>query len=72
MEYYEKLRELREDNGLTRQDIADICNVSVSAVGHWETGRREMNTGAIVKLCRYYKVSANYLFNLPKDLPYPE
>ncbi|MDE6123924.1 MAG: helix-turn-helix domain-containing protein [Eubacterium sp.] len=60
------------DNDLTQQDVADICGVSDATVGHWETGRRDMKIDSIIKLCRYYKISADYIFDLPKDFIYPD
>lgn len=72
MDYRQKFYNLRIDNDLTQQDVADICGVSDATVGHWETGRRDMRIDNIIKLCSYYKVSSDYILGLPKDLLYPE
>lgn len=71
MDYRQKFYNLRIDHDLTQQDVANICGVSDATVGHWETGRRDMKIDSIIKLCYYYKISADYIFGLPKNLKYP-
>lgn len=71
MDYRQKFKQLRIDNDLLQSDIAVICKVSDATVGHWETGKRDMRIDCIEKLCRYYKVSADYILGLPEDLIYP-
>lgn len=72
MDYRQKFKTLRIDNDLTQQDVANICGVSDATVGHWENGLRDMKIDSIIKLCHYYKVSADYIFSLPKNYNYPE
>ncbi len=71
MDYRQKFYNLRIDNDLTQQDVANICGVSDATVGHWETGRRDMKIDSIIKLCKYYNISADYIFGLPNNLKYP-
>ena len=66
MDYRERFKNLRIDNDLEQTDIASICNVSNKTVSHWETFRVEMSVDCISKLCRYYKISCNYIFGLPE------
>lgn len=67
MDYRQRFHDLRIDHDLTQQDIADICKVSDATVGHWESGRREMRVDSIVKLCKHYNVSANYILGLTDE-----
>lgn len=72
MDYRQIFKNLRVDNDLKQEDIAKICNVSDATVGHWENKRREMKIDSIVKLCKYYNVSPEYVLgfiNEPKPLP---
>ena len=64
MDYRQRFRDLRIDNDLKQEDIARICGVSDATVGHWENGRRDMRIDCIIKLCRYYGVSSDYIFGL--------
>lgn len=72
MDYRQKFYNLRIDNNLTQQNVADICGVSDATVGHWENKKRDMRVDSIIKLCHYYKISADYILGLPKDYDYPE
>lgn len=72
MDYRQKFYNLRIDNNLTQQNVADICGVSDATVGHWENKKRDMKVDSIIKLCHFYKISADYIFGLPKDYDYPE
>ena len=67
-----KLRELRENNELTQQNVADILNCKQNTYQQYESGNRQIPIEALKKLCLYYKVSADYILELPKGLKYPE
>lgn len=64
MDYRQKFKNLREDNDLTQKQIAEICNVSDATVGHWENKKREMSIDCIIKLCKFYDISADYILGL--------
>ena len=70
MQYYEILKGLREDNELKQSDIAKILNCNQSAIAHYESGKRDMPINAIIKLCLFYRVSADYILGLPKGMYY--
>lgn len=72
MDYRQKFKNLRIDKDLTQQDVANVCGVSDATVGHWENGLRDMKIDSIIKLCNFYKVSADYILGLPKDFDYPK
>lgn len=67
-----RLKELREDRDLTQQQIADILNCKQNTYQQYESGKRQIPVQAIKKLCLFYKVSADYVLDLPKGLEYPE
>lgn len=72
MDYRQKFLNLRMDNDLTQQQIADICGVSDATVGHWENKKRDMRIDCIIKLCKFYKISSDYILGLPDNLEYPK
>lgn len=72
MDYRLRLRELRVDNDLKQREIAKICSVTANEVSHWETLKRGMDYSYIKKLCEYYGVSMDYVFELRKGLEYPD
>ncbi len=58
--YRERMRGLREDRDLTQQQVARIINKSQQGYNHIETGRAELKIDDLIKLCDFYKVSADY------------
>ena len=68
--YQIKLRELREDHDKTQKEIAEYLGINQTVYSRYETGKNDMKPNQIIALCQYYKVSADYVFGLPKGLPY--
>ncbi len=68
-----RLRELREENGLTQLEMANILNVSRSTYGMWEQERDIIPINRLNDFCNYFKVSIDYVlglvdFNLYSDI----
>ena len=70
MNYRERMRGLREDKDLTQAQIAKIINKSQQGYNHIETGRAELKIEDLIKLCDFYKVSADYFIGR-KDKQHP-
>lgn len=62
--YKDRLRSIREDHDLTQAELGKLLNKSQQGYNHIETGRAELKIEDLVKLCRFYKVSADYLIGL--------
>ena len=71
MEYNQRIRALREDAELIQKEIANILQTSQSYYSEYELGKRELPLHHLRTLCLYYKVSADYLLGLPRDLDWP-
>ena len=67
MIYRERLRGLREDRDLTQAEIGKLLEKSQQGYNHIETGRAELKIEDLVKLCRFYDVSADYVIGLTND-----
>ena len=63
-DYRERLRNIREDRDLTQADIGKLLNKSQQGYNHIEAGRAELKIEDLVKLCKFYKVSADYMIGL--------
>ena len=63
-EYYEILRELREDRDLKQADIAAILGTTQQVYSRYEKGINEMPIRHLRSLCQYYHVSADYVLSL--------
>lgn len=71
MTYYQRIKNLREDNDKSQQEIAKILGTSQSYYAQYENGKRPIPMKHIVTLCDYYEVSADYILGLPEGRPYP-
>ena len=60
MNYRIRMRNLREDHDLTQKEVAIIINKSQQGYSHIEDGRAELKIDDLIKLCDFYKVSADY------------
>ena len=64
MNYRIRMRNLREDHDLTQKEVGAIINKSQQGYGHIEDGRAELKIDDLIKLCKFYKVSADYFIGL--------
>ena len=70
---YRRLRDLREDNELTQQDVAGILGTSPQYYQKYESGVRPIPVERLEILADYYKTSTDYLFGrTPVREPYPK
>lgn len=59
--YLKRLEDLRIDNDLTQQNIADILNCQREVYRRYEKGIRELPLSYAIILADYYHVSLDYL-----------
>ena len=56
-----RIRDIREDNDLTQQQIANILLCDQSLYSKFERGEREIPLHLLIKLADYYNTSLDYL-----------
>ena len=64
MDYRTRMRNIREDRDLTQKQVGKIINKSQQGYNHIEDGRAELKIDDLIKLCRFYNVSADYFIGL--------
>lgn len=62
--FFKRIHDLRIDNDLTQQQVADhlMCNRQVYA--RYERGIREIPVSMLIKLAKLYNVSVDYILDL--------
>ena len=60
MKYIKRMRDLREDNDKTQQEIADVLHTSQTMYARYERGANELPIHHLLTLCDYYNVSADF------------
>ncbi|AJW76954.1 XRE family transcriptional regulator [Marinitoga sp. 1197] len=62
--FSERLKQLREEKGISQRQLARDLNFSSAAVSLYEAGQREPTLTALEKLAKYFNVSLDYLTGL--------
>lgn len=71
MSFNEKLRETRKDRDTSQEEIATILNMTRQQYSLYETGKRSMPVEVLIDFCKHFKISADYILELPKDCVSP-
>lgn len=67
IKYAEIIRNLREDKDLFQKDIAKLLGTSQSYYAQYENGKRPLPIEHLITLCKFYKVSADYVLGLSNN-----
>ena len=62
--FSDRLTAVREERGIKRQKAADDLGITRASLEYYEKGMRKPDTEMLLKICEYYKVSADYLLGL--------
>ena len=62
-----RLRDLREDNDITQNQIALMLNIKQNTYSQYENGKREVPINILWKLADFYDVSRDYLVGREKE-----
>ncbi len=66
--FTQRLRDLREDNDLNQEQIAKILDITRQQYQLYESGKRELKISHLIKICKFYNVSADYVLGFT-DIP---
>ena len=61
MQFYQRLKDIREDNDKTQTEIADLLGTTRQQYARWENGAWQMPIEHYKTLSRFYNVSIDYL-----------
>lgn len=64
MDYLDKLIALRIDNDLSQKEVAAVIQKSQQGYDHIEKRRAKLSIEDFVKLCKFYKISADDILEL--------
>ncbi|MBQ4324930.1 MAG: helix-turn-helix transcriptional regulator [Clostridia bacterium] len=59
-----RIRNLREDNNLTQEDVAAYLNVKQNTYCQYENGQRQLPLECLIALAKFYKTSTDYILGL--------
>lgn len=58
---YRRMKDLREDAGLTQTEISRYLNLSRRSYSHYENGTRNLPVDILISIADFYNVSIDYL-----------
>lgn len=61
---FPRIRNIREDNDLTQQDMAEYLSCSQVAYSYYELGRRNIPIDLLIKIALFYDTSVDYLLGI--------
>lgn len=62
--FAKRLRELRIEHKLSMKQLAQQINTTDGAISNWENEVNEPKLSYIVKLCKFFGVTADYILGL--------
>lgn len=65
--YGNKIKELRTEKGLTQSELAIKLQTSQRNISKYELELLDLNTELIIKICKFFEVSTDYLLGLEDE-----
>lgn len=63
MEFNQKLKELRQQKGLTQEELANTLFVSRTAISKWESGRGYPNIDSLKRIAQLFSITVDELLS---------
>ena len=60
----ERIKELRQENGLSQTELANLCQVKQSCVSKWERGATIPDIEMVITLTKVLHTSSDYLLGI--------
>ena len=57
----ERLKALRLEENVSRQQLANALSVSLRSISYWENNQRECDFDTLIAIAGYFSVSVDYL-----------
>ena len=65
--YFKRLYDLRIDNDLTQEQVAEHLTCNRQVYARYERGLREIPVSMLIKLAKLYNVSVDYILGINDD-----
>ena len=61
MGYYKRIRDLREDNDMTQQQVSDYLKMKQPQYNRYEKGYRDIPSDVLIALADLYNTTTDYI-----------
>ena len=62
-----RIRDLREDNNLTQEEVARYLHIKQNTYSQYENGQRQIPLEALIVLASFYRTSVDYILGLTDE-----
>ena len=66
-DYNDRMRDLREAKKLTQKQISDVLGIRQQVYSKYELGVRSLPLEHLIKLCKFYNSSADWILGLTAE-----
>ncbi len=63
-EFATRLKDLRKENGIGQNQLAEQLGLSNASISYWENAKQEPSASALFKLANFFDVSVDYLLGI--------
>ena len=67
MDYTKRLYDLRTDNDLRQEDVANFLKITKQAYGMYQNVKRNLPIEHLIKLSQFYNVSTDFILNITNN-----
>lgn len=68
MDVIQNLRKVRNINGFSQMDIAEVLNTTQQQYSKYENGQNEIPVRHVITLCKFYNISSDWLLGLKDEM----
>lgn len=66
--FYERIKELRNSLGINQIEFGKKLGVTKQCVSNWENGSIQPSVDMLIKICKVFSISSDYLIGLNSEL----
>lgn len=63
----DNLIQIRKAKGLTQAEVAEVLNTSTQYYQKYEKGKHPLPIEHLITLCKYYKISSDWVLGIEED-----
>ena len=67
MKYYERIKELREDNDMSQEKLSKLLNIGQQTLSQYESNKRKLPIDLLERYAKIFNVSIDYIMGLTND-----
>ncbi len=64
MEYYERIKILRQKNNMSQEDLSKLLNISQQSLSKYENNERRLPIDLLVSYSKIFNVSIDYIMGI--------